>query len=41
MAIQDYGWFSHTDGEPLVSKSTLENNHFNLWKSKPLYMVNY
>ena len=39
MAVQDYGWFPHTDGgdKPSVSKSPLQTNHFNLWKSKPLH----
>ena len=38
MAIEDYGWFSHVGGEePSVSKSNQDNNHFNLWKFKPLH----
>ena len=38
MAVQDYGWFPNADGkEPSVSKSSLQTNPINLWKSKPLH----
>jgi len=37
-AVQDYGWFPLAGVEqPSVNKSNLLDNHFNLWKSKPLH----
>jgi len=36
--VQDYGWFPLASiKQPSVTKSTLQDNHYNLWKSQSLH----